>query len=361
MAKAKFNTLFFLPDISGFTQFINTTEVTHAKHIISELLQLLIDENADVFELAEIEGDALFFFQRGEQSTPEEVLELSKKMFLQFHHHLKLYEQRRMCQCGACTTASQLTLKFVVHGGDTELITLQGKSKPFGPEVVVAHRILKNAIPDHEYVLLTERVKVEDLPEWFEETAMQEDFGDVGEIGYCYSSLSEMKRNVPDLPELPPYPKAEKPLVVEGELATSIEDAYELISNLDFRELWNTKVDRLDYQKEKVNRMGESHMCVISGSNFHFETVTNDFGKDSLAYGERTKDLPILEEVTNYFILKKKDEETTSLRIESHMKPKKWLGFLLTPIARRLLKGSFHDALKMLSRAVMKRKQKADT
>ncbi|MEQ9300212.1 MAG: DUF2652 domain-containing protein [Cyclobacteriaceae bacterium] len=359
MAKAKYNTLFFLPDISGFTQFINTTEVTHAKHIIGELLQLLIDENENAFELAEIEGDALFFYQRGEVSTPAEVLELSKKMFLQFHHHLKLYEQRRMCQCGACSTASQLTLKFVVHGGDAELITLQGKSKPFGPEVVVAHRLLKNAIPDHEYVLLTEGVGAHDLPEWFEETEMQEVFDDVGVVSYCYSSLSEMKRNVPDLPEIPPYPKADKPLVVETELETGLDDAYELISNLDFRDLWNTKVDRLDYQKDKVNRIGESHMCVIDGNNFNFETVTNDFGKDSLVYGERTKDLPILDVVTNYFILKKKDEQTTSLRIESHMKPKKWFGFLLTPIARRLLKGSLNDVVKMISKAIIKRRIRA--
>ncbi len=356
MSQANYNTLFFLPDISGFTQFINTTEVTHAKHIISELLELLINENEGLFELAEIEGDALFFYQREQLSTTGEVLELAKKMFLQFHHHLKLYEQRRICQCGACSSASQLTLKFVLHAGNTELIQIQGKSKPFGPEVVVAHRLLKNGIPDHEYVLLTEGMGAQDLPEWFTETEMVEVFEEIGEVRYCYSSLSELKRSVPDLPEIPPYPKAERPLVVEGQLDTQIQDAYELISNLDFRDLWNTKVDRLDYQKEKVNRIGETHMCVIDGKNIEFETVTNDFGKGSLVYGERTKDLPILEEVTNYFILNKKDDHTTSVRIESHMKPKKLFGFFLTPIARRLLKSSLNDVLRMISKAIVKRR-----
>ncbi|MEM8893045.1 MAG: DUF2652 domain-containing protein [Bacteroidota bacterium] len=356
MSKPSYNTLFFLPDISGFTQFVKNTEVTHAKHIISELLQILIDENGNTFELAEIEGDALFFYQRGNLPSPEEVLELAKRMFLQFHHHLKLYEQRRMCQCGACSTAHNLTLKFVIHGGDAEMIELLGKSKPFGPQVVVAHRLLKNAIPDHEYVLITEGLGVKHLPEWFDEVEMCEEVEEIGEVRYCYSSLTELKANVPDLPEIPPYPKAEKPLVIEGELDTPLEDAYELISNFDFRDLWNTKVDRLDYQKDKVNRIGESHMCVIDGRNINFETVTNDFGKDSLVYGERTKDLPILDEVTNYFILKKKDDATTSVRIEAHMKPKKFFGFILTPLARRLFKGSLNDSLNMIAKAIVKRR-----
>ena len=54
MSQADYNTLFFLPDISGFTQFINTTEVTHAKHIISELLELLINENKGLPILEEV-------------------------------------------------------------------------------------------------------------------------------------------------------------------------------------------------------------------------------------------------------------------------------------------------------------------
>ncbi len=35
--------LFFIPDISGFTNFVNNTELEHSIHIISELLELLID------------------------------------------------------------------------------------------------------------------------------------------------------------------------------------------------------------------------------------------------------------------------------------------------------------------------------
>ena len=55
--------LLFLPDISGFTKFVQTTEVEHSQHVIAELLEILIGSNQIGLELAEIEGDALFFYK----------------------------------------------------------------------------------------------------------------------------------------------------------------------------------------------------------------------------------------------------------------------------------------------------------
>ena len=65
------NALFFIPDISGFTEFVHNTAINHSKHIISELLEILIDSNRSNFKLAEIEGDALFFYkvQEGHRSS----------------------------------------------------------------------------------------------------------------------------------------------------------------------------------------------------------------------------------------------------------------------------------------------------
>ena len=38
--------LLFMPDISGFTVFVNDTEINHSQHIIRELLEILIDSNS---------------------------------------------------------------------------------------------------------------------------------------------------------------------------------------------------------------------------------------------------------------------------------------------------------------------------
>lgn len=58
--------LLFIPDISGFTKFVQTTEVEHSQHVIAELLEVLIEANTLNLELAEIEGDALFFYKEAE-------------------------------------------------------------------------------------------------------------------------------------------------------------------------------------------------------------------------------------------------------------------------------------------------------
>ncbi|MEM9143060.1 MAG: DUF2652 domain-containing protein, partial [Bacteroidota bacterium] len=68
------NSLLFLPDISGFTKFVQSTEVAHSQHVISELLEVLIDANTQQMELAEIEGDALFFYKEGELLSQEKLL-----------------------------------------------------------------------------------------------------------------------------------------------------------------------------------------------------------------------------------------------------------------------------------------------
>ena len=66
--------LLFLPDISGFTEFVQTTEVAHSQHVISELLEVLIDANTQELQLAEVEGDALFFYKEEEILSIEKVI-----------------------------------------------------------------------------------------------------------------------------------------------------------------------------------------------------------------------------------------------------------------------------------------------
>ena len=57
--------LVFIPDISGFTNFVTNTEIEHSRHVIQELLELLIDSNPLKLEISEVEGDAILFYKFG--------------------------------------------------------------------------------------------------------------------------------------------------------------------------------------------------------------------------------------------------------------------------------------------------------
>src|SRR5687768_13251032 len=110
--------LLFIPDISGFTRFINETEIDHSRLIIQELLELLINANDVGLEISEIEGDAILFYKFGDTPQLEELYQQVRKMFCDFHRQLMAYEYRRFCQCKACTSAINLTLKVVTHYGE---------------------------------------------------------------------------------------------------------------------------------------------------------------------------------------------------------------------------------------------------
>lgn len=136
----------------------NTTEIQHAKHIIEELLEVIIDANEIDLELSEVEGDTLFFYRRGKAPTAAELLAQVQKMYVSFHGHLKKYETHRICSCGACCSANDLSLKFVAHYGESADKQVKDRTKLFGKDVIVAHRLLKNEVPSDEYSLFSDNL-----------------------------------------------------------------------------------------------------------------------------------------------------------------------------------------------------------
>ena len=65
--------LLFIPDISGFSRFVNAVEIEHSRVIIQQLLEVLIQANDSGLTISEIEGDAILFYKFGE---PGELLTL---------------------------------------------------------------------------------------------------------------------------------------------------------------------------------------------------------------------------------------------------------------------------------------------
>ena len=148
--------LIFIPDISGYTKFITETETNHSKHIITELLEVIIKGYKLKMHVSEIEGDAVLFYRKGEPPKLSELISQAKKMFLDFHIHLKIIQRDNVCQCGACRSALNLTLKFVSHYGTLEEVTLQNFSKIMGSDVILAHSLIKISIDDDAYLLISD-------------------------------------------------------------------------------------------------------------------------------------------------------------------------------------------------------------
>ena len=99
-----------------------------------------------------------------------------------------------------------------------------------------------------------------------------------------------------------------------------------------------------EYEKDRVNRVGFVHECVINNRKVNIETISNDFGADKLVYGELARDLAIARKLYSYTILEN-HLEGTRIYYEIHLEPipiLTWLvNFLLRPFLRNRLKKSF--------------------
>jgi len=347
------NSLILIPDISGFTEFVNNTEITHSQHIISELLELIIKSNDLNMFVAEIEGDAVLFVKEASVPSIEELILQAEKMFLQFHRHLLQYESHRICNCGACSTASKLSLKIIIHASEIGFTFVNNLKKPFGPGLIKAHRLLKNSIFEKEYVLFSDeffksidafKMKSETWIKFKEGISVYEK---IGEIPYKYVLLKALRKNVHKVEPIQIIPYDSNPVIIEGTIQSSAKNVFEIISNLDYRQLWNKQIKELIYDKNRVNRSGTKHLCVFSGSKVEIETIKNNVGNNKLVYGERLNDAPIVKDISFYYTLES-IENSTNVRIEIFIHPGSFIGKLLLPIVRANTKRISRKSFKSL-------------
>ncbi|OEK06072.1 hypothetical protein A8C32_18750 [Flavivirga aquatica] len=338
------NAILFIPDISGFTEFVHHTAINHSRHIISELLELLIDSNQMGLELAEVEGDALFLYKIDNKVNVSVIEQQINTMYLAFHSHLKRYEYQRICHCGACSSAYNLKIKFVVHYGEIEFIKVKDSKKPYGSHVIQVHRLLKNEVPLDEYALFTEEVLPLNEKQPQQLTAKY-DFGD---ISFTYNALDHLKNNLPEINPIPDDIPKHK-LFDETEIVKiSALDLYEVISNFDYRLLWVKGVEKIEYEKNKVNRASIKHKCLINkNQEVEQTTVSKAVNKSQLVYGESTSNVPFTKRMNSYFVLEEIKEGYTKLNIEVFADFKS-LGILMKPLLKKNLKKNISENIKEL-------------
>lgn len=129
-----------LADISGFTSFMEETEITHSSSILSNIIELIIKQLTPTLNLAEVEGDAVFAYAAESQvSRGELLLEIIEATYAAFRDNQRTMQHNVTCPCKACQTISSLDLKFITHYGDYVLQNVAGKNKPVGSVVNVVH------------------------------------------------------------------------------------------------------------------------------------------------------------------------------------------------------------------------------
>jgi len=162
-----------LADIGGYTRFLQNVTAAHATDafadgaipdayaVVSSLLGGIVDRLVPPFQLAKLEGDAVFAYATDDAPVPHgaALRTCIDDCYAAFREGLDAAHEVWQCRCDACVRIDALDLKFILHAGPFVVQEIARQPELVGPEVVMAHRLLKTeaaALVGHGgYALIT--------------------------------------------------------------------------------------------------------------------------------------------------------------------------------------------------------------
>lgn len=208
--------LLLLADIAGYTEFmrLHRLNLAHSQEITRRLLESMLDA-VPTLRLVEVEGDALFLSapQDGARSWVSSAL----AMYRAFHSQQQWMVAHNLCVCDACRQIGRLRVKFVAHLGDVATQRIRDTEKLVGVDVIAVHRMLKNAVPAAEYVLMSDPL-YRQLDSALRDRAVpvEQDLEGLGRVPLYFVELDELPA------ELPTVAKAALPARIRETIAFGV-------------------------------------------------------------------------------------------------------------------------------------------
>ena len=314
--------LLFIPDISGFTRFVNEVEIEHSRFIIQHLLEVLISANEIGLKISEIEGDAILFYKFSEPQKLESLYKQVEKMFRAFHQYLITYDNRKICQCKACISAIDLTLKVITHYGEFTPLNVQQFNKLIGKDVIVAHQLLKNDIAQHEYWLVSNGLLQDKQPaefaewmHWDSSTKQTES----GEISFHYTQLGSLKDEIPLASTHPEVSEKVKMLSVSKDYAIDVKTLCYTVVHFEFRHLWYAGIKTIDEVEHFLPGIGSRHRHVLENGKTEIMYISSFMydPEGKTIFGETNE----TDKSTVSFIAEKTGKNSSRLTLEIYFQP----------------------------------------
>ncbi|MCC3156708.1 DUF2652 domain-containing protein [Hymenobacter sp. 15J16-1T3B] len=271
--------LLLIPDISGFTRFIEEANHPQAPHLVADLLEILIEANCLELEVAEIQGDAILFYRLGEPPPVAELVQQCRRIFLDFQNYLQLVARDTSSELAAALQEAGLTLKIIGHYGRVSVADIREFRKLLGRDVIVAHRLLKNTVAGSEYVLLTEGYLSTQQPaevaRCFAWTRLQRSatvYEYLGEIRYFYAYLTPLRLLVQaeiDQGKLPVTCR----VLARHTVAAPLGKVLRVVSNLRLRPRWLAGTTAVHYDATKAHRPGANYKLDLYAGQIDLQVV----------------------------------------------------------------------------------------
>jgi class 3 adenylate cyclase len=204
-------TLMLIADIAGYTKFMkfHSASLAHAQEIVARLLEVVIDAAGPSLRLAKLEGDAAFFYMpvpKDGTLDPALVAGHAAAIYRAFHIRAADLRVNTLCPCDGCQQSGNLKIKLVGHVGGVAMQKVKQLTELAGVDVIVVHRMLKNAVPVPEYLLMTKPVHAMIGSPLHERAApLTLDLDDIGPTEAYYLDLTEWTDALPPPRKLSPW------------------------------------------------------------------------------------------------------------------------------------------------------------
>jgi Protein of unknown function (DUF2652) len=237
-----------LADISGYTAFLTGTELEHSHEIIRELAALIRERLAPPMRFVKREGDAIFCYaESGTFREGERLVEMIEACYFDFSNRLLDMARATTCRCNACAAIGSLGLKFIAHYGSFVVEFDDGREDLAGPDIILAHRLLKNTISEGggppAYAFFTDAC-LQRLPPSFAPPKHLE----------AYESFDETKGGVHDLAPVLIAMREERRVNIKAEDA-DVETTFDL--PVPPASAWQYWVDPIERQRWACRQFGK--------------------------------------------------------------------------------------------------------
>jgi hypothetical protein len=271
-----------IADITGYTRFLTGSELDHAEGVLSDLFEVIVERLEAPLVLSKVEGDAFFAYaDDAAVLAPGQVMDCLEALYFGFRDRLTSIVDNTTCACRACSNAGRLDLKFIVHHGEYVVQQVAGGEELAGPDVILAHRLLKNDVVERtgvaSYALFTAaaaeslaldelredgRAHAEDVDAFGRVDGVVVDFGDRWARHHAENEVVVAD----DALWMPP---------VERLLPFDLEAAWEAYFNPDTQTRWNTTTDGIARVKgdPKRIRVGAVDHCAHGKRTLVFRYV----------------------------------------------------------------------------------------
>ncbi len=177
-----------LADITGYTGYLQATELEHAQDVLADLLETIVETLQPVFVLSKLEGDAAFAYAAASSLNPTMIMDTVEAVYFAFRKRLRDIDHATSCDCNACVLIPGLDLKFFLHFGEYVVRRIAGTEELTGADVVLAHRLMKGsageAVQGSAYAAYTAATmdKVGMNPELLGFRPHTDHFDDIGDV-----------------------------------------------------------------------------------------------------------------------------------------------------------------------------------